>query len=68
MSKGIQFADSEDLIIISVIDEIPKLENINLEKVKNNLLLFNQKMCYYKFNLFQENYNWVGSRACKKKN
>mgnify|MGYP001158731369 FL=1 len=67
LSKGIQCADSEDLIIISDIDEIPKLENINLEKVKNNLLLFNQKMCYYKFNLFQENYNWVGSRACKKK-
>jgi len=25
-------------------------------------------MCYYKFNLYQKNYNWVGSRACKKKN
>ena len=24
-------------------------------------------MCYYKFNLYQENYDWVGSRACKKK-
>ena len=67
LSKGIEYADTDDLIIISDIDEIPKLENINLEKVKNNLLLFNQKMCYYKFNLYQENYNWVGSRACKKK-
>jgi len=67
LSKGIDYADTDDLIIISDIDEIPKLENINLEKVKNNLLLFNQKMCYYKFNLYQENYKWVGSRACKKK-
>ena len=25
-------------------------------------------MCYYKFNLYQKNYNWTGSRACKKKN
>ena len=24
-------------------------------------------MCYYKFNLFQKNYDWVGSRACLKK-
>ena len=67
LSKGIEYADTDDLIIISDIDEIPKLENINLEKVKNSLLFFNQKMCYYKFNLYQKNYNWVGSRACKKK-
>ena len=25
-------------------------------------------MCYYKFNLYQKNYTWVGSRACQKKN
>jgi len=25
-------------------------------------------MCYYKFNLYQKNYNWIGTRACKKKN
>ena len=25
-------------------------------------------MCYYKFNLYQKDYNWTGSRACKKKN
>ena len=67
LSKGIEYAESDDLIIISDIDEIPKLENINLEKVKNSLLFFNQKMCYYKFNLYQKDYNWVGSRACKKK-
>ena len=67
LSKGIEYAESDDLIIISDIDEIPKLENINFEKVKNSLLFFNQKMCYYKFNLYQKDYNWVGSRACKKK-
>ncbi len=67
LSKGIENANKDDLIIISDIDEIPKLENVNLNKIKNNLLLFNQKMCYYKFNLYQDNFNWVGSRACKKK-
>jgi len=25
-------------------------------------------MCYYKFNLYLKSYNWVGTRACKKKN
>ena len=67
LSKGISYANEDDIILISDIDEIPKLENINLQMIKNDLLLFNQKMCYYKFNLYQENYNWVGSRACKKK-
>ncbi len=66
--SGIKFASEDDIIIISDIDEIPNLKNLNLGDVKNNLILFNQKMCYYKFNLFQKNYNWVGSRACKKKN
>ena len=67
LSEGIKFANAEDIIIISDIDEIPKLENVNLKTVGNNLILFNQKMCYYMFNLYHENYNWVGSRLCKKK-
>ena len=67
LSEGIKFANAEDIIIISDIDEIPKLENVNLKTVGNNLIFFNQKMCYYMFNLYHENYNWVGSRLCKKK-
>ena len=67
LSKGISYANEDDIILVSDIDEIPKLENINLKMLKNNLLLFSQKMCYYKFNLYQENYTWIGSRACRKK-
>ena len=67
LSMGIKDASLDDIIIISDIDEIPDLERIDFNKVQNNLTLFNQKMCYYKFNLYQENYNWVGSRACRKK-
>ena len=66
--KGISDADPNDVIIISDIDEIPKLNEISFEKIKNKLILFNQKMCYYKLNLYQKNYVWVGSRACRKKN
>ena len=66
--KGIEDASFEDFIIISDIDEIPNLKDIDLSHIKNKLILFNQRMCYYKFNLYQKNYNWTGSRACKKKN
>ena len=51
--EGIKDAQENDIIIISDIDEIPKLKNINFEKLKNKLIFFKQKMCYYKFNLFQ---------------
>ena len=67
ISNGISEVDENDIIIISDIDEIPNLKKINIKDIKNNLIFFNQKMCYYKFNLYQKNYNWVGSRACKKK-
>jgi len=68
ISNGIKDGSSEDIILISDIDEIPNLKKINFESIKNKLILFNQNMCYFKFNLYQKNYNWVGSRACKKKN
>ena len=68
ISNGINDADLNDVIIISDIDEIPNLEKLDLNKIQNDLILFNQKMCYYKFNLYQKNYSWNGSRACKKKN
>ena len=66
--KGIEDGKPEDIILISDIDEIPDLKKVNFESLNNKLILFNQKMCYYKFNLYQKNFNWFGSRACKKKN
>ena len=66
--NGIKDADFEDMILISDIDEIPNLDNVKLKSIKSKLIFFNQKMCYYKFNLYQESYNWAGSRGCKKKN
>ena len=68
ITNGINEATSDDIILISDIDEIPKLENLNFKSIKNKLILFNQRMCYYKFNLYQKDYNWIGTRACKKKN
>ena len=68
LSKGIVEADPDDLIILSDCDEIPNLENIKLNKIRNEILLFKQKAFYYKFNLLHENIDWFGSKACKKKN
>ena len=66
--SGLTDANQDDLIIISDLDEIPNLENINLEKIRNKLIFFEQHMIYYKFNLKLENYTWFGSKACKFKN
>tara|TARA_B100002051_G_C16733945_1_gene639980 strand:+ start:1868 stop:2728 length:861 start_codon:yes stop_codon:yes gene_type:complete len=62
--KGLDKASDEDLIIISDLDEIPNPSSFNFKKKIN---LFIQKIFYYKFNLVQQNLNWIGSRACKKK-
>ena len=68
ISEGLKNAHDEDFILISDLDEIPNLNNINLNNFKEKLIFFNQEMFYYKFNLKLPNYNWVGTKSCKKKN
>ena len=36
---------------MSDLDEIPNLENIKFQDINNEILIFKQKMFYYKFNL-----------------
>ena len=67
ITKGIELASPDDLIIISDLDEIPNLEDCNIKEIKNKIILFKQKFFYYKFNLKLLNYPWHGSKACKKK-
>ena len=68
ISKGLNSAAPDDLIIISDVDEIPNLEVNNIKIIKNKIILFKQKFFYYKFNLKLNNFAWHGSKACKKKN
>ncbi len=68
LKKSLNELEPEDFIIINDIDEIPNLEKINLNKIKKKLVLFKQKMFYYKFNLLYEKIPWFGSKACRKKN
>ena len=68
LSRGIEGAEEDDLIMISDLDEIPNLKSLNFNNVKNNIIIFEQKMFYYKLNLFYENFNWQGTKAVKYKN
>ena len=64
---GLKQINDNDWLIISDVDEIPNLENLNLNKVQNKIILFNQLFCCYKFNLFTKTINWYGSRMIRKK-
>ena len=67
IQNGIHSASSNDIIIISDVDEIPNLENIKLNEIRNKLIFFNQNYYFYKLNLKLDNFIWCGSKACKKK-
>ena len=56
-----------DYLIYSDNDEIPNLEDFNFDKNKDKIVIFKQKLFYYKFNLLMPNINWYGSKACKLK-
>ena len=63
--EGLKDSEPNDWVIISDLDEIPNLENIDFYNIKNKFLFFQQSMMYYKFNLKLDNFTWTGSRACK---
>ena len=67
ISKGLERANEKDLILISDVDEIPNLEKINWNTIKDQIVLFKQDMFYYKLNLRLPDLIWSGSKACRKK-
>jgi len=64
---GIKDAQAEDLILISDLDEIPNLSDVNFSNIGNRILIFEQKMFYYKLNLFYEDFVWQGTKGIKRK-
>ena len=66
--KGLKDIDGDDLILISDLDEIPNLNELNLNHIKNNIVIFEQKMFYYKLNLYYQDFIWQGTKAVKFKN
>ena len=67
LDEGVKDSDDEDLILLSDCDEIPNLENLKKENLKNEIILFKQKIFYYKFNLQHLSMEWFGTKACRKK-
>ena len=68
LKKGLKNLDKDDLVIISDLDEVPNLENLRIDKINDNIIIFQQKMFYYKLNLLYEEFIWAGSKAVKYKN
>ena len=66
--KVLNEVEPEDIIIINDVDEIPNLKEVDFKKINKKIIIFKQKMFYYKFNLLYEALPWHGSRACRKKN
>ena len=48
--EGIKQADDNDVILISDVDEIPNFNSIDLTKINNQIIIFEQEIFYYKFN------------------
>ena len=67
ISNGLINANHDDLILISDVDEIPNFDSINLSKINNQIIIFEQVIFYYKFNRHLPNFKWHGTKACKKK-
>ena len=65
--NGLKQAKNNDIILISDVDEIPNLENLDFDKIDQRIILFKQDMFYYKFNLRLPNLTWTGTKACRKK-
>ena len=65
---GLSEANDDDYVLYSDNDEIPNLEDFNFENNSSKILIFKQKLYYYKFNLFFDRISWYGTKACKKKN
>ena len=66
--EGLKKCEKNDLILISDVDEIPKLNFLDLNNLNNEIVIFRQDMFYYKFNLVIPNFKWSGTKGVLKKN
>ena len=67
IEKGLENAKDEDVILISDVDEIPNLDNLDFNQIHQKIFIFEQNMFYYKFNLKLPDFSWKGTKGCKKK-
>ena len=67
MTKSLDIALDNDLIILSDNDEIPNLDSKKFKNSNKDIFIFKQLFFYYKFNLLYDLVPWYGSKAAKKK-
>ncbi len=68
ISRGLNNAKEDDIILISDLDEIPNPNSLKNFNYKMRYATFKQKHFYYKFNLQSKNNPfWNGTRVCVKK-
>ena len=68
LMDGLSEADDSDFIFYSDNDEMPNFNNFNFKINKNKIVMFKQKLFYYKFNLLCDLVDWYGTKGCTKKN
>jgi beta-1,4-mannosyl-glycoprotein beta-1,4-N-acetylglucosaminyltransferase len=67
LKDGLHEAEKNDFIFYSDNDEIPDFSQLNLNNVDAKLLIFEQKLFYFKFNLLLDRIYWYGTRGLRKK-
>ena len=67
IQNGLNKAEDNDIILISDVDEIPNLSEVNFNNISEKIVMFHQDMFYYKFDLKIPNLLWTGTRGCRKK-
>ena len=63
---GLNEAEDDDYIFYSDNDEIPNFVNFDFKNNKNKIIMFKQKLFYYKFNLYCDRVDWYGTKGCIK--
>jgi len=65
--NGLNKAEDNDIILISDVDEIPNLSEVNFNSISEKIIMFHQDMFYYNFDLKIPNLLWTGTKGCRKK-
>jgi len=68
IAHSLKEADGDDIIMYSDNDEIPNLSEFDFKNDKEKIIIFKQKLFYYKFNLSYPKIDWFGTKACRFKN
>ena len=67
IQNGLNKAEDNDIILISDVDEIPNLSEVNFNNISEKIIMFHQDMFCYKFDLKIPNLLWTGTKGCRKK-